>query len=516
MLIVSKARRVGLILPALDRQAIRNERIFLISLRKWMSFVATQIRQDLTRKFIKADITADLTDWEFIQENGEEILKPATLNIMQSGGKQAYRIFQVQAAFDVLNPDAVNAAGKFTAKLVRDVTAKTREGIRHYIKEGIKAGKSMPKLAREIRPLVGLTKNQVGSVLNYENWLKENRTDLSAAQRKKKVTTYTNKTHRRRANTIARTETARAQNIGYATGLKDLGVEKVEFQIHPDERTCVECEELNEQTFPVEEGQELIPVHPNCRCVLLPVVGGTPTCRLGGGIRKAECVPPNDLHDEQIKNLLSRLKEATPVEGRKLRSALRKLGHKGGLSGKPPIVDKVPKPKTTKPIVPEPKPKPGKVPDTAPKLEYKELTEKSLSDEKKYDIFDKFGETPNRREQEILLALTGEGTAHTFLTATGKLGSAISLQQTAGKLTIRHLGSVYPKGGLRAMLKATEDAIKSKSKLYFESTKESVGFYRKLGYTEHRRDEPGIFTTSLKKLLKIRDKIVIKLNKGIK
>lgn len=376
--------RVGLILPALTSLADRSERVFLVALQQWMDFAHKQIRHDLTEKYIKKDVTTELTDWEFIEEQGREILKPTTLKIMQSGGNQAYRILQAQVSFDVLNTGAVKAADKFCGKLVREVTGETKKGIRGYIKAGVKEGKAMNKIARELKPLVGLTQRQAESISNYRNWLNEKRPELSATQVDKRVTTYANKTHRRRMQTIARTETARAQNIGYAVGLEDLGIEQVEFQISATDY-CDECEGLNETKFKVREGGGIIPVHPNCRCCLLPVVADTPACRLVKGIEKADCIPPNDLHDKQIADLLKRLEAPkTSAEGRKIRKALRRLGHRGGLGGKPPVTTPpavkptVPVTVKPKPIIPKPttpKPVPG-----ATKFETAEDYRKALLD----------------------------------------------------------------------------------------------------------------------------------------
>jgi len=347
--------KVGLILPTLTSLADRNERAFLVGLQRWMDFAHRQIRHDLTQKFIKKDVTTKLTDWEFIEEQGKEILKPTTLKIMQSGGGQAYKILQAQVAFDVLNPEAVKAADKFCGKLVREVTGETKKGIRSYIKAGVKEGKSMDKIAQGLKKVVGLTRRQVESVSNYRNWLGEKRPELSAAQVDKRVMTYSNKTHRRRMQTIARTETARAQNIGYAVGLEDLGVNQVEFQAHP-EKPCEECLGMDGNKYPVRDGRGLIPVHPNCRCCLLPVVADTPTCRMAKRMEKATCTPPDDLHDKQIESLLRKLKspKTLPPKARKLRRALRRLGHKGGLGGKPPVTTP-PRVKPTKPVTIKPK-----------------------------------------------------------------------------------------------------------------------------------------------------------------
>lgn len=254
----------------LDNLANRNERILRIALHTWMLSAQRQIQQALTTKF-KKDITSDLTNWDFIEDQGTRTLKPATLKIMQTGGNQAYKQLAVAGSFDILNVRAVKAADKFCANLVKDVTANTRKGVRTYIREGIKAGKAMPKIAKELRPLVGLTGRQTESIINYRKLLVEKRPDLSAAQVDKRVMTYTNKTHRRRMENIARTETARAQNIGYAQGLEEVGVVETEFKIAPTD-ACDECIALDGTRFPVSEAGGIIPVHPRCRCAMLPVV----------------------------------------------------------------------------------------------------------------------------------------------------------------------------------------------------------------------------------------------------
>ncbi len=352
------SKKLNLVHSKLDRALFRNTNTMLLAIQRWFDFTVKQIRQDLTKKFIK-DIASELTDWEYLQEQGQEILKPATLNIMQKGGDESYKLFQVKGAFDVLNPESIKAAKKFTADLVRQVNSDTKKGIRTYITAGVKEGKAMKKIARELRPLVGLTQNQTQSVINYRTLLsdKEKFPGLSTDDIDRKATRYADKTHRRRAQMIARTETARAQNIGYAQGMEDLGVEQLEHSVHLDDRLCEICAPLEGKKYKISEGRDAIPVHPNCRCAILPVVADTPVCRFSKSLEKAACVPLDDLHDEQVKDLLKRLEKTDePDEGRKIRRALRKLGHTGGLQGKPSVTT----PTGIKPTVP-----------TVPKVEAK-------------------------------------------------------------------------------------------------------------------------------------------------
>lgn len=263
----------------LGNLATKNERIFRVVLQDWMFFTIKQIQQDLTRKYIKKDITSELTDWDFIEEQGKRIIKPATLKIMQSAGNQAYKQLAVTGSFDVLNVYAIKAADKFGATLVKDVTANTKKGVRTFVREGINAGKGMDKIARELRPIVGLTKRQTESIIGYRRLLGEKFPDLTAAQVNKKVITYTNKTHRQRMENIARTETANAQNIGYCQGLAEVGVAEAEFLVSPTDY-CEQCEALNGTRYPVAEAEGIITVHPRCRCVMLPVIGEKPVSQM--------------------------------------------------------------------------------------------------------------------------------------------------------------------------------------------------------------------------------------------
>lgn len=263
-------RRGPKIQTLLDNLLKKNERIFRPALTLWMDFAQKQIRADLAEKYQKS-ITSKLTDWEFIQSQGKTIIKPAALEIVKSGGNAAYQYLAIMGSFDVVNIPAVKAVNKFCSKLVRDVTKKTKQGINVYIKHGIKQGWSMPKIARELRPLVGLTKSQTQSIINYRALLQVKRPDLTAAQINRAVTKYTNKTHRMRMENIARTETARAQNIGYVQGLEEVGIEETEFRTAITD-FCEECEALDKTRYKVGEAVGIIPVHPKCRCAMLPVL----------------------------------------------------------------------------------------------------------------------------------------------------------------------------------------------------------------------------------------------------
>jgi len=263
-LLLTKAKEIlNPIHSRLDWQMRRSEPVMQEAVQRWFAFNTNQIQIDLRTKFQK-DITSELTDWEYLKTKGKDTLKPATLTVMQKGGQQAYNVFKVKGAFDIVNEESVKAANEFTADLVTQVNAETKKGIRTFISAGIKEGKSMDTISRELRPIVGLTERQAQSVIGYKNILrdKEKFPKLTSSQIDSKVTRYANKTQRRRMQTISRTETARAQNIGYAQGMQDIGIEELEFS--RSSGACAICSPLDGKKYNVKVAGGIIPVHPNC------------------------------------------------------------------------------------------------------------------------------------------------------------------------------------------------------------------------------------------------------------
>ena len=74
-----------------------------------------------------------------------------------------------------------------------------------------------------------------------------------------------------RAETLVRTEVAHVQSEAAKKRYQDYGVEYVEVLVDPDERTCELCKALIGKKFPIN-GVQPLPVHPNERCCLVPVV----------------------------------------------------------------------------------------------------------------------------------------------------------------------------------------------------------------------------------------------------
>jgi SPP1 gp7 family putative phage head morphogenesis protein len=74
-----------------------------------------------------------------------------------------------------------------------------------------------------------------------------------------------------KAITIARTETLAAGNAAAKQRYADAGVQKVEWIAAYDDRVCDDCESKHGEIYSINDRID-IPLHPNCRCTLVPYI----------------------------------------------------------------------------------------------------------------------------------------------------------------------------------------------------------------------------------------------------
>lgn len=95
----------------------------------------------------------------------------------------------------------------------------------------------------------------------------------------RKLTDRVNKIGKTRAETLARTAVIEAHATSTLNRFEQMGVDEVtgeaEFQTAEDARVCQRCKSLNGNTYPLAKARGMIPQHPRCRCVWLPVIGET-------------------------------------------------------------------------------------------------------------------------------------------------------------------------------------------------------------------------------------------------
>ena len=78
----------------------------------------------------------------------------------------------------------------------------------------------------------------------------------------------------RRAEILARTEIIRAHHQAMIQEYMNWGVQGVtilaEWKTAGDHRVCERCEAYEGETFTLEIAMNMIPLHPQCRCLALP------------------------------------------------------------------------------------------------------------------------------------------------------------------------------------------------------------------------------------------------------
>lgn len=79
-----------------------------------------------------------------------------------------------------------------------------------------------------------------------------------------------------RATLLARTEVIRAHHLASIQTYRNFGIEGVkvvaEWNTAGDDRVCELCSPLDGKVFTLDEVEGKIPVHPQCRCGVLPVI----------------------------------------------------------------------------------------------------------------------------------------------------------------------------------------------------------------------------------------------------
>ena len=93
----------------------------------------------------------------------------------------------------------------------------------------------------------------------------------SIQQLSKRIEGYFTDNAKYRAEMVSRTEVISASNEGALHRYELEGIDKSEF--YPSPGACEVCLEIaQDPIYVTKESHGVIPVHPNCRCVWLPVV----------------------------------------------------------------------------------------------------------------------------------------------------------------------------------------------------------------------------------------------------
>jgi len=150
------------------RLMTQNKRTLESAARKYLNLMQEELARGLGRmKGRKASaIVERLTDWDAMMTQGVQMFKPALFGVLTVGGRAIVdeKILKQEQRFDPIGVAAVSWADKHSAKLVTQITDRTMKAIQAYVSRGLNAGKSIKTIATELRPLVGLTEDQLFAV----------------------------------------------------------------------------------------------------------------------------------------------------------------------------------------------------------------------------------------------------------------------------------------------------------------------------------------------------------------
>lgn len=254
--------------------------------RTWSDQQKAITYKELREAIFAGEISADYLD-EWQQDYARFVVKylePRWEEALEAGAKE--QLAKYDFVFDPMGDGVLEWTENRAAQFVTNCTNTQIEGLRAVVRQAATLeNMTVDQLARAIRPMVGLTKDQSKANLNYYNRLIEKGVREKKAQ--DLAAKYAARQHRYRGMMIARQELAMAYNSGADEGIRQaqaagiMGDMQKVFCCADDERVCPVCGSLEGKTigmdeeFPTNVSDRYKftrlhpPVHIQCRCVVL-------------------------------------------------------------------------------------------------------------------------------------------------------------------------------------------------------------------------------------------------------
>lgn len=168
-------------------------------------------------------------------------------------------------------------------ELITQLSRESQRAVAMVIMLGQSQRMASRDIAKQVRPLIGLTQNQATANLNYRekvynHYREQGMGEVKARERADKAAIrYAGKQHRFRAETIAHTELAFAYNRGAHMGVSQgiaeglMGRCAMKWSTAGTNRVCSRCLALKDTIvgYTDESGVTLPPLHPRCRCAII-------------------------------------------------------------------------------------------------------------------------------------------------------------------------------------------------------------------------------------------------------
>lgn len=237
-----------------------------------------------------------------------EKLKPMWLQAMKTAADKLNEKYEGFAFLDS-EKEVQEWLSSHGAEFVTNIGESTRQAIKNILYMGQNEGWSNGKMAKMIRPCIGLTKGDAAANARYQqsvfdSYMKAHpkaNPEKAAQKAHEAALKYAARQHRARAENIANTEMAFAYNRGYHEGVRQamrqgfMGTVVKVWSTAGSERVCKHCSSLNGKVVGFEEnfdikGRELYrgmhqtpPAHPSCRCAIQYREIAPPATMVAGG-----------------------------------------------------------------------------------------------------------------------------------------------------------------------------------------------------------------------------------------
>jgi len=187
-----------------------------------------------------------------------EAIDQASLDALSQGGQSAFTSININIQFNMRDKLIENAIKNSHIVLSDQVKQNLQSKIKFELYTGVKNGESLKQLRDRV-----LSVYDKPITVNVPPKIKDNEIIRSGYSYQMSPKDW--------AAAVAGTEVAKGFMEGKLEGYRQMGVvEQVQFITTPDERMCEQCGEYTDKVFRLDEAGGLIPLHPRCRCTLIP------------------------------------------------------------------------------------------------------------------------------------------------------------------------------------------------------------------------------------------------------
>lgn len=205
---------------------------------------AGEVREvDIDHAWWKAQLLAAIADLD-MTPFAYALYDKSTV-LVEAGWENAKALLDVSTGFDVVPERTLAKIRAGINELAMMVQQREQESLRTILSDAFHEGQSGPEVAKTIRAAFADGYHRINA---------EGKVVLVAA-----TPAW--------SETVARTEMATAATAGALDLYHEAGIATLRWQASDP---CDECAEYDDKVYPIDDLPDEPPVHPNCRCALIP------------------------------------------------------------------------------------------------------------------------------------------------------------------------------------------------------------------------------------------------------